>query len=80
MALMTEMNSSVMTGHDLQEALSQYCEFYNVDPETVVDQALDNFLSEHNQVVVSLVRGYAEMAALNAEICQEYSGCEAKID
>lgn len=80
MALM--MDEKLMTGTDqrLRDALLQYCEFYQLDPERVVEQAVSDFLGQHNQTVDSLAHGYAEMAALNSEICQECAGCESKID
>ncbi|MFD1465861.1 hypothetical protein ACFQ4L_07290 [Lapidilactobacillus mulanensis] len=80
MTLMTDDKITPVTDRILKDALLQYCEFYQIDPQTVVDQAVSDFLGHHDQTVISLVHGYAEMATLNSEICREYSGCEAKID
>lgn len=80
MALMTDDKLMTATDPLLHDALAEYCEFYQLDPEDVVAQAVSDFLFHHNQTVDSLVHGYAEMAALNSEICKECAGCESKID
>lgn len=80
MALMVDDQLMTEVDPHLRNALLQYCEFYQLDPENVVEEAVSDFLYHHNQTVTSLVHGYAEMASLNSEIYQECAGCEAKID
>ncbi|WP_125608243.1 hypothetical protein [Lapidilactobacillus bayanensis] len=80
MMLMTDDKLMTEVDAHLRTDLLQYCEFYQLDPESVVEQAISDFLCHHNQTVNSLVHGYAEMASLNSEICKECAGCESKID
>lgn len=51
MALMVDDQLMTEVDPHLRNALLQYCEFYQLDPENVVEEAVSDFLYHHNQTV-----------------------------
>ncbi|WP_127850057.1 hypothetical protein [Lacticaseibacillus hulanensis] len=63
-----------------QECVAAFCEYYGVDEKTVQDGAVSNYVRAHAQDFTGLIEGYREMAALNEEICAEFTACESEAD
>ena len=59
----------------------EYCSFYSVDSNEVVnDDSLMNHIQENQTSLEQLIAGYMEMGALNQEICGEFWNCECSSD
>lgn len=63
------------------ENFIEYCSFYSVDSNEVVnDVNLINYIQENQSNLEKLIAGYMEMGALNQEICGEFWNCECSSD
>ena len=60
----------------LRARLDSYCKTCVTDPSELIDSILTDFLSREEQVEADLSTGYQEMAALNQQICHEFTACE----
>lgn len=59
----------------------EYCSFYSVDSNEVVnDDSLMDHIQENQTSLEQLIAGYMEMGALNQEICGEFWNCECSSD
>jgi len=69
---------SVMLDSALQSEIDAYCEMHAVDRAKLVQEAMAEFMRAHDPELSQLVSGYTEMAAINAEICREFTACESE--
>lgn len=74
--------SSVPVAFDAQlsKRIAAYCEYYAIDENDLVNDALAEFFEAHRQNLDALAQGYVEMGQLNSEIAHEFSSCEAEAD
>ncbi len=61
-----------------QECVATFCEYYDVDEEAVRSGVVSSYVRCHAHDFDGLVDGYRAMAALNAEICAEFTACESE--
>lgn len=64
----------------LSKRMAAYCEYYAINENDLVNDALAEFFEAHRQNLDALVKGYVEMGQLNSEIAHEFSSCEAEAD
>ncbi|KRK40935.1 hypothetical protein [Loigolactobacillus bifermentans] len=64
----------------LSKRIAAYCEYYAINENDLVNDALAEFFEAHRQNLDALVKGYVEMGQLNSEIAHEFSSCEAEAD
>jgi len=67
---------SVVLDGALQSEIDAYCEMHTIDRARLVQMAMAEYMHAHDPELSQLVSGYTEMAAINAQICQEFTACE----
>lgn len=61
--------------------ISEYCQFYAIQPEDLKsDPKIAEYVNEQKNILESLITGYAEMASINREICEDFANCELGCD
>ncbi|KRM86635.1 hypothetical protein [Lacticaseibacillus thailandensis] len=69
---------SVSMDAAMEEKIESYCELNDVDMQTAVHEALNEFINMHGEEIAQLIAGYRAMGNLNEEICDEFTACEAE--
>lgn len=64
---------------DLYEQVQEYCALEELEEKELVSCFMTKFVQEKLNIIDTLRKGYAEMAGINLDICDEFEECEKEV-
>lgn len=64
---------------DIYEQVREYCALEELEEKELVNCFMTKFVEEKLNIIDTLRKGYAEMAGINLDICDEFEECESEV-
>ncbi|MBM6616045.1 hypothetical protein JTF06_14225 [Desemzia sp. RIT804] len=64
---------------DVYEQVQEYCALEELEEKELVSCFMSKFVKEKLNIIDTLRKGYAEMAGINLDICNEFEECEKEV-
>lgn len=61
---------------DIYEQVQEYCLLADLEEKELVNNVVKRIVNEKLHIIDTLRKGYAEMAKINLDICNEFEACE----